>query len=137
MAPAQKWAWLDILEFKRNMGINYNHHCTVLLLQFAQIRATRSAKRGGTEKKVKIRCRQAAGVVHAVAGSEAADGGGGGCGAGDTASYQDWMCPLVKNVLAAVEINAYPRKSTILSYTHSNIKIFIKFPPSYAVTKLS
>ena len=25
--------------------------------------------------------------------------------AGDTASYQDWMCPLVKNVLAAAEIS--------------------------------
>ena len=41
-----------------------------------------------------------------------ADGGGGGAGVGgvgggggDTASYQDWMCPLVKNVLAAAEIS--------------------------------
>ena len=76
-------------------------------------RSYRKARRG-TEKKVKIRCRQAAGVVYAVAGYEAADGRGGYGGAGDTASYQDWMCPLVKNVLAAVEINAYPRKSTIL-----------------------
>ena len=49
--------------------------------------------------------KQQASYMPSPAMRQPADGGAGCGGAGDTASYQDWMCPLVKNVLAAAEIS--------------------------------